>query len=54
MKVMVIPIVIDTLRTILKDLVRCLEELEIERRADAIQITPLLRLTRILRRILET
>ena len=50
----VISIVRLTLGTILNDLERCLEELETGRRIETIQITALLRLARILRRILET
>ena len=51
---MVIPIIIGVLGTISKDLVRGLEDLEIGRRADTIEITALLRLAKILRRVLET
>ena len=47
------PIVIITLGTIPKDLIKGLEELEIRGRAETIQTTAL-RLTRILRRVLET
>ena len=54
MKVTVIPIVIDALGTIPKRLVRVLEELYIETRAEAIQTTALLRSVRILRIVLET
>ena len=53
-KVTVIPIVIGSLGTILKSLVRSLGELEIGRRVETIQTTALLRLARILRRVQET
>ena len=52
-KVTVIPVVIDALGTIHKDLIRGLEELEIWRRAETIQTTALLRSARVLRRVLE-
>ena len=52
MKGMVIPI--GALGTIPKGLVRRLEDLDIGRRAEAIQTTALLRSARILRRVLET
>ena len=52
MKVTVIPIISGALGTTPKGLVRGLEELEIRRRAEAIQITALLRPARILRRVL--
>ena len=54
MKVMVTPIVIGTLGTVPKGMVRGLEELEIEGRAEIFQTTALLRSYRILRRILGT
>ena len=47
-------IVIVALGTILKGIVRGLEELEIGGQAETIQTTALLRSPRILRRILET
>ena len=53
-KVIVIPIVIGSLGTILKGLVRGLNELEIRRRTETIQTTALLRSTRILRSVLKT
>ena len=53
-KVKVILIVIGALGTTPKGLVKELEELEIEGRAEAIQTTALLRLARILRRFMET
>ena len=54
MKVMVLPIVIGALATVTKGLVQGLDDLEIRGRAEAIQITALLRSDRILRRVLET
>ena len=54
MKVTVMPIVIGTLGTNSKNLVRGLLESEIEGRAETIQTTALLRSARILRRVLET
>ena len=54
MKVTVIPIVIGTLITVTKGLVQGLEDLEIRGRVETIQTRPLLRSTRILRRVLET
>ena len=53
MKVTVIPIVIGTLGTVLKGLVRRLEELKIGVQIETIQITALLRLARILIKVLE-
>ena len=53
MKVAVIPILIGAFETILKRLVKGLEELEIGQ-VETIQITALLRSARILRRFLET
>ena len=53
MKVTVIPIVIDALRTIPQGLVKELEELELREEVEIIQNTSLLRSARILRRILE-
>ena len=52
MRVTVLPVIIGALGTILKSLVRRLEELEIGGRAGTIQI--FLRSARILRRVLET
>ena len=54
MKVTVIPIIINTLRTIPKDLVKGLEDLEIRRLMETIQTTAFQRLARILRRVIET
>ena len=53
MKVTVTPIVIRALGMISKGLVRGLEELEILGQMETIQITSLLRLARILRRVSE-
>ena len=52
MRVTVVPVVIVVLRTIPKDLIRGLEELEIGGRAETIQTTTLQRSARILSRIL--
>ena len=54
MKVTVIRIVTGTLSTVIKRLVQGLEDLEIRGQEETIQITALLILARILRRILET
>ena len=54
MKVTVVPIVIGTLGTITKGLLKCLEDLEIGGRVETIQTTALLRTARFLRRVLET
>ena len=53
-KVTVIPIVIGALGTVLKGLVRGMEEMEIRGGAKTIQTTASLRLARILRRVLVT
>ena len=53
MKVTVIPIVICALGTVTKRFVQGLEELERRQRVEIIQTTALLRLTRILRRVLD-
>ena len=53
MKVTVIPIVVGELGTILKGSVKGLEDLEERGQVETIQTTALLRLTRILRRVLE-
>ena len=50
----VIPIVIDTLRTIPNGLVKRLDDLEIRKQVKTIQTTALLRSPRIPRRVLET
>ena len=54
MKVTIVPIVIGTLGTITKGLLKGLEDLEIGGRVETIQTTALLRTVRILRRNLET
>ena len=54
MKVTVIPIVIGALGTVTKGLIKELEDLEIRRQVETIQMTALLRSARILRRVLET
>ena len=54
MMVTVMPIVIGVLGTIPEGLVKGLEDLEIGRQVETIQITALLRLARILTRVLET
>ena len=54
MKVMVILIVVGVFRTILKRLVKRLEDLKIGGQVETIQTIALLRLARILRRVLET
>ena len=52
--VTVIPIIIGAIRTVLKDLIKGLEELEIGGRAETIQTIALQRLAKILKRIRET
>ena len=54
MKVTVIPTMIATLRTISKELVKKLEDLEIGGQVETIQTTTLLSSARILRRVEET
>ena len=54
MKVTIIPIVIGAFGTVTKELLKGLEDLEIGGRVETIQITSLLRIVRILRRVLET
>ena len=54
MKVTVIPIVIGTIGTRTKDLVKGLEDLEIRRQMVTIQSTALLRSPTILTKVLET
>ena len=54
MKVTIVPIVIGALGTITKGLLKGLEELEIGRRTETIQMTALIRTAKILRRVLET
>ncbi len=51
MKVMIIPIVIGTLGTVTKGLVKGLEDLEIKRRVETIQTTTLMKPAKILRGI---
>ena len=54
MKMLVIPIAIESLGTVTAGLVQGLEELEIRERVETIQITALLRSARILRSVLDT
>ena len=54
MKVTIVPIVIGTLGTITKGLVKGLEDLEVDGRVETIQMIALLRNPRILRRVRET
>ena len=54
MKVTIVPIVIGTLGTITKGLLKGLEHLEVGGRVETIQTTALLRTAKILRRVLET
>ena len=54
MQVTIIPIVIGAFGTVTKGLLKGLEDLEVSRRVETIQITTLLRTSRILRRVLET
>ena len=54
MKVTIVPIVIGVLGTIIKRLLKGLEDLEVDGRVETIQPTALLRTARILRRVLET
>ena len=54
MKVMVITVVFGALGTLSKGLVQRLENLEIRGQVETIQNTPLFRLTRIPRKVLET
>ena len=53
-KITIVPIVIGALGTITKGLLKGLEDLEVGRRVENIQMTALLRTARILRRVLET
>ena len=53
MKMTVIPLVIGTVGTIPKGLIQGLEDLKIRGQVETIQTTALLRLSRILRRVLE-
>ena len=54
MKVIIIQIVIGAFDSVTKGLLKELEDLEVGRRVDTIQIIALLRTARILRRVLET
>ena len=54
MKVKIVPIVIGSLGTVTKGLLKGLEDLEVGGRVETIQMIPLLRTVRILRRVLET
>ena len=54
MKVTIVPIVIGAFGTIIKRLLKGLEDLEVDGRAETIQTITLLRTARILRRVLET
>ena len=54
MKVTIVPIVIGTLGTITKGLLKGLEDLEVGERVETIQTTVLLRTARILRLVLDT
>ena len=54
MKVTIVPIVIGALGTIIKGLLKGLEDLEVGGRVETIQTTALPRMARILRRVLET
>ena len=49
MKIMIVPIVIGALSTITKGLLKGLEDLEVGGQVETIQMTALLRMTRILR-----
>ena len=54
MKVPIVPILIGALGTIIKGLLKGMEDLEVGRRGETIQTIALLRTARILRRVLET
>ena len=54
MKVTIVPILIGAFGTITKELLKCREDLEVGGRVETIQMTALLKTTRILRRVLET
>ena len=54
MKITIVPIVIGAFGTITKGLLKGPEDLEVGGRVETIQMTPLLRTARILRRVLET
>ena len=51
MKVTIVPVVIDTLGTVTKGLLKGLEDLKVGGRVETIQTTALLRTARILRRV---
>ena len=53
-KVTIVPIVIGAFGTITKGLLKGLEDLEVDRQVETIQMTALLRTARMLRRVLET
>ena len=54
MRVTIVPIVIGAFGTVIKGLLKGLEDLEVGRRVETIQTTALLRTARILQRVLET
>ena len=54
MKVTIIPNVIGALGTVIKGLIKGLEDMEIRGQVETIQTTALLRPARILRRVMET
>ena len=54
MKVTIVPIVIGAFGTITKGLLKGLEDFKVSGRVETIQMTALLRTTRILRRVLDT
>ena len=54
MKVTIIPIVVGAFGTVIKGLLKILEDLEVGGRVETIQTTALLRSPRILRRVLQT
>ena len=54
MKVTIVPIVIGALGIITKGLLKGLEDLEVGRRVETIQMTSLVKTARILRRVLES
>ena len=53
MKVSIVPIVIGAFGTVTEGLLKTLEEFEVSRRVETIQMTALLKMARILRRVLE-
>ena len=54
MKVTIVPIVIGAFGTVIKGLLKGLEDLEVGGRVETIQMTELLKTARILRRVQET